>query len=96
MIRWALKLTEFNVAWEHRPGIQNGVVDVFSRNPIESIVGENIACAVIRDLVLSSREQLILEQRNDLELGHIYRYLENPDDSSVNVAVCGNWSHDFK
>ncbi|GFV91486.1 transposable element Tcb1 transposase [Trichonephila clavipes] len=96
MIRWALKLAEFHVEWEHRLEVQNVVVDIFSRNPVESIVGENIACAVIRDLVLSSREQLISEQKNDPELGHIYRYLENPDDSSINATVCGNWSHDSK
>ncbi|GFU62886.1 retrovirus-related Pol polyprotein from transposon TNT 1-94 [Trichonephila clavipes] len=69
MIRWTLKLAEFNVEWEHRLGAQNVVADVLSRNPVESI---------------------------DPELGYIYGYLENPDDSSVNVLVCGNWSHDFK
>ncbi|GFT74809.1 hypothetical protein TNCV_2517001 [Trichonephila clavipes] len=63
MIRWALMLTEFNVEWEHHQGAQNVVADVLSRNPIETIVRENIACAVIRDLVLSTREQLISEQR---------------------------------
>ncbi|GFX10469.1 retrovirus-related Pol polyprotein from transposon 17.6 [Trichonephila clavipes] len=51
---------------------------------------------VIRDLVLSSREQLIEGQRKDLELDHIYRYLENPEDSSVNATICENWCHDFK
>ncbi|GFW74484.1 uncharacterized protein TNCV_2413831 [Trichonephila clavipes] len=37
---------------------------------------------------LNSREQLIREQRKDPELGHIYRYLENPDNGSVNASVC--------
>ncbi|GFX15278.1 retrovirus-related Pol polyprotein from transposon opus [Trichonephila clavipes] len=32
-IRWALKLSEFNIEWEHRPGVQNVVADVLSRNP---------------------------------------------------------------
>ncbi|GFY05923.1 retrovirus-related Pol polyprotein from transposon 412 [Trichonephila clavipes] len=36
------------------------------------------------------------EQREDPELGHIYRYLENPDDGSVNATICENWSQDFK
>ncbi|GFT81130.1 retrovirus-related Pol polyprotein from transposon 297 [Trichonephila clavipes] len=89
MIRWALKLAEFNVEWEHRPGTQNAVADVLSRNPIESIIGEKVHCAIIRDLVLSSRDQLIEEQRTDPELGHIYRYLENPEDSSVNATISG-------
>ncbi|GFW63172.1 retrovirus-related Pol polyprotein from transposon 297 [Trichonephila clavipes] len=78
MIRWALKLAEFNKEWEHRSSTQNTVADVLSRNPIESIIVEKIHCAIIRDLVLSSRDQLIEEQRTDPELGHIYRYLENP------------------
>ncbi|GFS78243.1 hypothetical protein TNCV_3172031 [Trichonephila clavipes] len=30
------------------------------------------------------------------ELGHIYRYLENLEDSSVNGAICENWSRDFR
>ncbi|GFU84935.1 hypothetical protein TNCV_4282031 [Trichonephila clavipes] len=96
MIQWVLKLAEFNVEWEHRTGTQNVVVDILSRNPVESIVVENVASAVIRDLVLSSRQQLIEEQRRDPESGHIYRYLENPEDSSVNVTICGNWSLDFQ
>ncbi|GFX92666.1 retrovirus-related Pol polyprotein from transposon 412 [Trichonephila clavipes] len=36
------------------------------------------------------------EQREDPELGHTYRYLENPDDGSVNATVCEGWSQDFK
>ncbi|GFX69712.1 retrovirus-related Pol polyprotein from transposon 297 [Trichonephila clavipes] len=96
MIRWALKLDEFNIEWEHHPETQNAVADVLSRNPVESIIGEKVQCAIIRDLVLSSQDQLIEEQRMDPELGHIYRYLENPEDSSVNVTICENWSRDFR
>ncbi|GFX05901.1 retrovirus-related Pol polyprotein from transposon opus [Trichonephila clavipes] len=96
MIRWALKLAEFNIEWEHRSNTQNTVTDVLSRNPIESIIGEKVNCAIIRDLVLSSRDHLIEEQRTDPELGHIYRYLENPEDSSVNATLCENWSRDFR
>ncbi|GFX06372.1 retrovirus-related Pol polyprotein from transposon 297 [Trichonephila clavipes] len=44
----------------------------------------------LRALALNSREQLIREQREDPELGDIYRYLENPDDASVNATVCDN------
>ncbi|GFX57074.1 retrovirus-related Pol polyprotein from transposon 412 [Trichonephila clavipes] len=39
-------------------------------------------------LALNSREQLIREQMEDPELGHIYHYLQNPDDGSVNETVC--------
>ncbi|GFW67785.1 retrovirus-related Pol polyprotein from transposon 297 [Trichonephila clavipes] len=50
----------------------------------------------LRALALNSREQLIQEQREDPKLGHIYRYLENPDDGSVKETICENWSQDFK
>ncbi|GFV99228.1 hypothetical protein TNCV_1512011 [Trichonephila clavipes] len=55
-----------------------------------------ISCAALRALAINSREQFIKEQREDPELGHIYRYLENPDDSSVNATVCESWSQNFK
>ncbi|GFY00918.1 retrovirus-related Pol polyprotein from transposon gypsy [Trichonephila clavipes] len=96
IIRWALKLAEFNIEWEHRHGTQNTIADDLSRNPIESIIGEKVNCAIIRDLVLSSRDQLIEEQKTDPELGQIYKYLENPEDSSVNAVISENWSRDFR
>ncbi|GFX16125.1 retrovirus-related Pol polyprotein from transposon 412 [Trichonephila clavipes] len=96
MIRWALKLSEFNIEWEHIPGVQNVVADLLSRNPVDSVEGSQISCAALRALATNSREQFILEQREDPELGHIYRYLENPDDGSVNATVCESWSQDFK
>ncbi|GFW37124.1 transposon Tf2-8 polyprotein [Trichonephila clavipes] len=96
MIRWALKLSEFNIEWEHRPGVQNVVADLLSRNPVDSVEWSQTSCAALRALAINSREQLIREQREDPELGHIYRYLENPDDGSVNATVCEGWSQDFK
>ncbi|GFU35179.1 hypothetical protein TNCV_2106221 [Trichonephila clavipes] len=57
------------------------MADDLSRNPVKSIIREKVNCAIIRDLVLSSREQLIEEERKDSELNHIYRYLENPEDT---------------
>ncbi|GFV87654.1 retrovirus-related Pol polyprotein from transposon 412 [Trichonephila clavipes] len=69
-------------------GVQNVVADVLSRNPVGNLDGSQISCAALRALALNSREQLIREQREDPELGHIYRYLENPDDGSVNATVC--------
>ncbi|GFX06724.1 uncharacterized protein TNCV_1753271 [Trichonephila clavipes] len=80
MIRWALKLFEFNIEWEHSPGVQNVVADLLSRNPVDSIEGSQNSCAALRALAINSREQFIREQREDHDLGHIYRYLENPDD----------------
>ncbi|GFU48250.1 retrovirus-related Pol polyprotein from transposon 17.6 [Trichonephila clavipes] len=94
--RWTLKLSEFKIEWEHRPGVENVVAVVLSRNQVGNMDGSQISCSALRALVLNSREQLILEQREDPELGHIYRYLENPDDGSVNATVCEGWSQDFK
>ncbi|GFU95682.1 retrovirus-related Pol polyprotein from transposon 297, partial [Trichonephila clavipes] len=96
MIRWALKLSEFNIEWEHQPGTQNVVADVLSRNPVDNVEGSQISWAALRALALNSREQLVQEQREDPELGHIYHYLENPEDGSVNATVCEGWSQDFK
>ncbi|GFW98463.1 retrovirus-related Pol polyprotein from transposon 17.6 [Trichonephila clavipes] len=93
MIRWALKLSEFNIERKHLPGVQNVFADVLSRNPVGNMVGSQISCAALR--ALNSRE-LIREQKEDPEFGHIYRYLENPDDGSVNATVCEGWSQDFK
>ncbi|GFS55053.1 retrovirus-related Pol polyprotein from transposon opus [Trichonephila clavipes] len=74
----------------------NVVADVLSRNPIGNLDGSEISCAALRALALNFREQLIREQRKDPELGHIYRYLENRDDGSVNATVCEGWFQDFK
>ncbi|GFY31631.1 retrovirus-related Pol polyprotein from transposon opus [Trichonephila clavipes] len=96
MIRWSLKLSEFNIDGNIDRGVQNVVANVLSRNPVGNLDGSQISCAALRALALNSREQLIREQREDPELGHIYRYLENPDDGSVNATVCEGWSQDFK
>ncbi|GFW46568.1 retrovirus-related Pol polyprotein from transposon 297 [Trichonephila clavipes] len=89
MVRWVLKLSEFNIEWEHRIGVQNVVADALSRNPVGNMDGSQISCAALRALALNSRKQLIQKQREDLELGHIFRYLENPDDGSVIATVLG-------
>ncbi|GFW32834.1 retrovirus-related Pol polyprotein from transposon 17.6 [Trichonephila clavipes] len=80
---------------EHRSGTQNAMADVLSRSPVESIMEENVNWAIIRDLVLSLREQLVEEQRKDPELDHIYRYLENPEDSPVNATISDNYFDNF-
>ncbi|GFV97251.1 hypothetical protein TNCV_155681 [Trichonephila clavipes] len=96
MIRWASKLSEFNIEWEHRSGVQNIVAVVLSRNLVDNMDGSQISCAALRALALNSREQLIRGQRKDPELGHIYRYLENPDDGSVNATICEIWSQHYE
>ncbi|GFW53485.1 retrovirus-related Pol polyprotein from transposon 297 [Trichonephila clavipes] len=82
---WALD--KFKTYFGSLP-VKNIVTDVLSRNPIGNMDESQISCAALRALALNSREQLIREQREDPELGHIYRYLENPDDGSVNATVC--------
>ncbi|GFU97084.1 uncharacterized protein TNCV_3347301 [Trichonephila clavipes] len=74
----------------------NVVANVSDNNTVESIIGEKVQCAIIRDLVLSSRNQLIEEQRTNAELGHTNRYLENPEDRSVSATICESWSRDFR
>ncbi|GFU70991.1 hypothetical protein TNCV_3350141 [Trichonephila clavipes] len=63
---------------------------VIGKNPVDSTAESRKSCAVIRSLVLSSKEQLIEEQRMDPELGDAYRYLRNPEESSVESAGCEN------
>ncbi|GFU80964.1 hypothetical protein TNCV_1277101 [Trichonephila clavipes] len=77
-----IKVDEGNLRLDVSETKLNAVADVLSRNPIESIIGEKVHCAIIRDLVLSSRDQL-KEQRTHPELGHICRYLENPEDREL-------------
>ncbi|GFU62393.1 hypothetical protein TNCV_318971 [Trichonephila clavipes] len=81
MIRWVLKLAEFNIEWEHRAGTQNEVADVLSRNPVKSIIGEKVNYAIIRNFVISSQKQLIEEKKEDPELGHIANYVNDQHDT---------------
>ncbi|GFV99936.1 retrovirus-related Pol polyprotein from transposon 17.6 [Trichonephila clavipes] len=81
------KIDERNLSIDISETKFNVVANVSDKNPVESIIGEKVTCAIIKDLVLSSRKQLIEEQRKNPELGHIYRYLENPEDSSVNATI---------
>ncbi|GFW14778.1 hypothetical protein TNCV_1562411 [Trichonephila clavipes] len=64
MIRWTLKLSEFNIEWEHHPGVQNVVADVLSGNPVGNMDGSQISCAALRVLAFNSPEELIREQRS--------------------------------
>ncbi|GFV90651.1 hypothetical protein TNCV_2223671 [Trichonephila clavipes] len=65
-------------------------------NPVDNVEESQISCAALRALAFNSRKQIIQEQREDTELGHIYCYLENPDDGPVNATVCEGWSQEFK
>ncbi|GFU75928.1 retrovirus-related Pol polyprotein from transposon opus [Trichonephila clavipes] len=72
MIRGVLKLSEFNIELEQRPGSLNVVADVLSRNPVGNVERSQISCAALRAPALNSREQLIQEQREDPELGQCF------------------------
>ncbi|GFT56215.1 uncharacterized protein TNCV_130081 [Trichonephila clavipes] len=83
-----IKVDEGNLRVDVSKTKLNVVANVSDKNSVENIIGEKVNCAIIRDLVLSSREQLIEQQRTDPEFGYIYRYLENREDSSVNATIC--------
>ncbi|GFU94549.1 uncharacterized protein TNCV_2645351 [Trichonephila clavipes] len=91
-----IKLDERNLRVDLSVTKLNVVANVLDNNTVESIIGEKVNCTIIRDLVLLSRDQLKEEQKTDPELGHIYRYLENPEDSWVNAAICEIRSRDFR
>ena len=65
MIRWAIKLAEFNINIEHKMFSQNVVVDALSRNPqgldVES--KNKVSCNVFPSVGIPSRNKLIEEQR---------------------------------
>ncbi|GFX51061.1 uncharacterized protein TNCV_2734121 [Trichonephila clavipes] len=43
MIRWALKLAEINIEWEHRPGTQNTIAYVLKKSRSEETVAPTIS-----------------------------------------------------
>ncbi|GFW29872.1 hypothetical protein TNCV_3937391 [Trichonephila clavipes] len=67
----------------------NSIKGLFSDKPgLTHVLYHEIDTGDQRPVVSRTyREQLIREQREDLELGHIYRYLENSDDGSVNEEI---------
>ncbi|GFT24076.1 uncharacterized protein TNCV_2063401 [Trichonephila clavipes] len=74
----------------------NVVANVLDNNTIESIIGEKVNCVYNNQRFGTFVTRSVNRRKTDPELGHIYRYLENPEDSSVNVAICENWSCDFR
>ena len=92
MIRWALKLADFNINIEHRAGSQYVVADALSQNPegLDAEGKNSVSCNVLPSAGLTSRNQLIEEQRKDPVFGQIYDYLENSDSvSNVNGSKTG-------
>ncbi|GFW03423.1 hypothetical protein TNCV_1739731 [Trichonephila clavipes] len=91
-----IKIDDGNLRFDLSEKKLNAVANVLDINTIEKIIGEKVNCEIIRDFEHSSRDQLIEQQKTNPELDHIYRYLENPEDSSVNAAICQKWSRDFR
>ncbi|GFX63596.1 hypothetical protein TNCV_2005251 [Trichonephila clavipes] len=59
-----IKVDDGNLSVDLSETKLNVVANVSDNNTIESIIGEKVNCAIIRDLVLSLRDQLIEEQKN--------------------------------
>ncbi|GFU90681.1 hypothetical protein TNCV_379981 [Trichonephila clavipes] len=94
MIRWALKLSEFNIEWEHRPGVQNVVADLLSRNPVDSVEDRKFRAQL--EPCNKFVNNCIKEQRGRSWVGHIFIDTRKPDDGSVNATVCEEVGQDFK
>lgn len=102
LFRWTLKLQQFNIKIQHRPGSKNQLADALSRNPIEepdSTEEVSLTPCLATTLILESREQLIEEQKKDNEFGPIYECLENHDsylnNNSINIGI-KNRSKDYE
>ncbi|GFW10121.1 uncharacterized protein TNCV_2569051 [Trichonephila clavipes] len=59
MIRWVLKLSEFNIEWEYQPGTQNVVTDVLPRNPVDNVEGSQISKASAQAIAKAPFENYI-------------------------------------
>ncbi|KFM63797.1 Retrovirus-related Pol polyprotein from transposon 297, partial [Stegodyphus mimosarum] len=78
LIRWTLKLQEFNLIIKHTPGKDNVVADALSRIKLDEN-GEKVKIAMLQAKVIDSRETVIEEIARDPEFGNIYNYLKDPD-----------------
>ncbi|XP_062524529.1 uncharacterized protein LOC134198871 [Bombyx mori] len=81
LVRWALKLQEFDIRFEYTPGKANVVADTLSR-PICSNETQNNCgiCSVICDLPTKSPTQLRQDQFTDPEIQKIVTELEGVDE----------------
>ncbi|KFM73065.1 Retrovirus-related Pol polyprotein from transposon 17.6, partial [Stegodyphus mimosarum] len=78
LIRWALKLQEYNLIIKHTPGKENVVADALSRINLDEN-GSVIKIAMLTSKVLDSRETVIAELKKDPEFKNIYNYLADPE-----------------
>ncbi|KFM71017.1 Transposon Ty3-I Gag-Pol polyprotein, partial [Stegodyphus mimosarum] len=78
LIRWALKLQEYNLIIKYKPGKENNVADALSRIKLDD-EGNELKCTVLTSKIIDSRETIIAELKADPEFGNIYAYLKDPD-----------------
>ena len=93
MLRWSLKLQEYNFHIEHRPGTHHTNADTMSRIPYHSEVQQAIAA-----LDYSSSEVIREQQLRDPLLQPIISYLETgtlPEDSSEARNIVASSSQYF-
>lgn len=77
VIRWALKLQEYNLDIQFKSGKENRVADALSRAPYQTESGK-IRCALLTTAVLQNREKLATELKRDPKFADIYTYLKDP------------------
>ena len=77
MVRWTLKLAEFYIIIKHQASSENKVADVLSRCSQDLQEVDDIHCCSLPVVALTSRDQLLEEQKSDPAFGKIYQYLEN-------------------
>ena len=99
LARWALTIQEMNLTIKHRSGKKNLNADALSRNPtgertsVSSLVVTNSDSSMedgcIQDIEKRFGE-IREQQRDDLELLHVIKYLENgelPEDERISKSI---------
>ena len=90
--RWLEILEEFNFEILHRPGRHHGNADSLSRRPCRQCQMETAEVCAIRSRVANSAvppvhtkvwsmPEIAEEQKKDVELASIYKFIRNPEDT---------------
>ncbi|KFM57919.1 Retrotransposable element Tf2 protein type 2, partial [Stegodyphus mimosarum] len=96
LIRWALKLQEYNLIIKHTPDKENTVAHALSRIKLDEN-GNQIKCAMLTSKVLDPRETIIAELLKDPDFGDIYAYLKDPDNfEHVDFAAIRNRARNYE
>lgn len=80
MIRWTIRLNEFNVVIEQRPVSSNVFADCLSRALWqENEVKDDINCLLLTSWLIQSRQELIEEQIKDPALSNLIQAIQDRD-----------------